>query len=82
MATTKEDITEWLHRGQEKKATHMLVVCDTFSWEDYPIFVMPGQDARKIAEANNGPNMTKLMEVYKLSDDWQKQLNQRRCFNY
>jgi hypothetical protein len=82
MATTREDIIDWLHQGREKKATHVLVVCDTFDWTDYPVFVMSGEDARKRAEENNGPNMTKLMEVYKLSDDWQTQLDQRRCFNY
>ncbi len=82
MTTTREDITGWLHRGQEKGATHMLVVCDTFDWSDYPVFIMLGQDARKLADANNGPNMTKLMEVYKLSMDWATQLNERRSFNY
>ena len=82
MATTREDITGWLHRGQEKGASHVLVVCDTFDWSDYPVFVMPGQDVRKAAEENNGPNMTKLMEVYKLEDDWETQLNQHRSFNY
>lgn len=82
MGTTRDDITQWLHRGQEKGATHMLVVCDTFDWSDYPVFVMPGEDARKRADENNGPNMTKLMEVYKLSEDWHTQLDQRRSFNY
>lgn len=80
--TTKADITRWLHRGQEKGATHVLVVCDTFDHSDYPVYVMPGEDARKRADENNGPNMTRLMEVYKLSDDWQTQLDQRRSFNY
>lgn len=82
MPATREDIIRWLHRGQEKGATHMLVVCDTFDWSDFPVYVMPGQDARKEADSRNGPNMTKLMEVYKLSDDWQTQLDQHRCFNY
>lgn len=54
MGTTREDITGWLHRGQEKGATHMIVVCDTFDWSDYPVFVMPGEAAREIAEKNNG----------------------------
>lgn len=82
MGTSRDDITQWLHQGQAKGATHMIVVCDTFDWSDYPVFVMPGQDARQIAKQNDGPNMTKLMEVYKLSDDWQTQLDQRRCHNY
>jgi hypothetical protein len=82
MGTTREDITSWLHRGREKGATHVLVVCDTFDWSDYPVFVMPGEDARAIADKNNGPNMTKLMEVYKLDMDWHTQLSERRSFNY
>lgn len=82
MATTRDDIRGWLHRGKEKGATHMLVVCDAFDYGDYPVFVMPGQDAKKVADENNGPNMTKLMEVYKLSEDWERQLNALRSFNY
>ena len=82
MTTTRGEITQWLHEGQEKKATHMLVVCDTLDWYDYPVYVMPGEDVKSVADKNNGPNMTKLMEVYKLSDDWQTQLDRRRCFNF
>ena len=82
MLTTRENIRGWLHRGQKNGATHVLVVCDTFDYGDYPVFVMPGQDVRKIADENNGPNMTKLMEIYKLSEDWDTQLSQFRSFNY
>lgn len=82
MPTTQSDIRDWLERGKKKGATHMLVVCDTFDWSDYPVFVMPHEDARKVADDNNGRNMTKLMEVYKISDDWNKQLSEHRSFNY
>lgn len=82
MPTTKDDIRNWLERGKQKGASHMLVVCDTFDWSDYPVFVMPGEDARKRGDENNGPNMTKLMEVYKLDMDWDNQLNAGRSFNY
>lgn len=82
MPTTQDDIRNWLKRAP-KGATHMLVVCDTFDYSDYPKFVMPGEDVRKIADANNGPNMTKLMEVYNLSIDLEKQVaGGKRAFNY
>jgi hypothetical protein len=80
--TTQDDIRGWLQRGKDKGATHVLVVCDTFDWSDYPVFVMPGENLREKADKNNGPNMTKLMEVYKLDMDWNEQLNQVRSFNY
>ncbi len=79
--TTQDDIRAWLKRAPEG-ATHMLVICDTFDWDDYPKFIMPGQDVRKIADENNGPNMTKLMEVYNLSMDLEPQIAAPRSFNY
>ena len=68
MAASKEDIVGWVKEGAKKKgATHVLIVCDTFDYEDYPVYVMAGQDVRKVASENNGPNMTRLMEVYSLT---------------
>ena len=82
MPTSRDDIKGWLECGKKEGATHMCVVCDTFDWSDYPVFVRPDQDAREVAKQNNGPNMTKLMEVYRLDMDWDQQLNQQRSFNY
>jgi hypothetical protein len=81
MNTTPDTIREWLKQGQEQHATHMLVVCDTYDWEDYPVYVSPEEDVQKVIEANNGPNMTKLMECYNLSIDIQMQLNEFRAFH-
>lgn len=82
MAASREDIKRWLETAKEKGATHVVVVCDTFDWDDYPVYVMPGEDARKIAEANNGPNMTKLMEVYNMAMPVDQQMSAHRVFNY
>ncbi len=82
MATSQNDIRQWLKEAKAEGATHMLVVCDTFDWSDYPVSVMPDQDVRKRAEENSGPNMTKLMEVYNLSMDLEAQLKEQRSFNY
>jgi hypothetical protein len=82
MGTTKADIREWLERGREKGATHVIVVCDTFDWDDYPVFVQPDQDAREVATSYDRRNMQKLMEVYRLDMDWDAQLNASRSFNY
>jgi len=82
MAATRQDIERWIRVGQEKGATHVIIVCDTFDYEDYPVYVMPGEDARKIANKNNGPNMTKLMEVYNLAMDVDAQLKQYRAMNF
>ena len=68
MAATREDIVRWVQEGAKTPdATHVLIVCDCYDYEDYPVVVVRGQDVRVVAAANNGPNMTKLMEVYSLT---------------
>ena len=72
--TTKSLIKEWLERGKSEGATHVIVMCDTFDYDDYPVMVMPDQDAREEVEKRDGKNMAKLMEVYNLSMDWTEQI--------
>jgi hypothetical protein len=68
MAATKADLVRWVKEAAKKKnVTHVVIVCDTFDYEDYPVEVLKGQDVREVAKANNGPNMTRLMEVYSLT---------------
>jgi hypothetical protein len=73
MAATREDIKEWFERGVEIQATHMVVMVDTFDWDDYPVYIMPGQDPRYEVS---------VMEVYNLVKPMQAQLDERRNFNY
>jgi len=82
MGTSKEDIKEWIKCGQDKKATHLIIVCDTFDWEDYPVYVMSGEDARTKYNHYHGPNMQKVMEVYNLQKDIDKQLGQYRSLEF
>lgn len=80
--TTRKEISGWFDIGVAKGATHMLVVCDTYDWEDYPVYVAKHEDVHSVAARNSGPNMTKLMEVYNLAMDKERQLVQHRAFNY
>jgi hypothetical protein len=82
MGTSKEDIRRWIKSGQEQGATHLIVVCDTFDWEDYPVYVMPTDDVQKKYASYNGPNMQKVMEVYNLKKDIEKQVSQYRAFEF
>lgn len=78
--TSKEEIQGWIKRGQDQGATHMIVVCDTYDWEDYPVYVMPNEDIHKQIASYSGPNMQRVMEVYNLQKDINTQLNQYRAF--
>lgn len=83
MAASNSDIGFWFDRLKAEGATHMVVVCDTFDYEDYPVPVKPGQSARDVAKQYDGENMQQVMEVYNLSMDRNTQVNTRaRVFNY
>lgn len=80
--TTREEISQWFDRGVNDKATHLLVVCDTFDYEDYPVFVAEGENVRKVFEEYNNHKMQRVMEVYSLSQPKEEQLAEFRCFRF
>jgi hypothetical protein len=82
MAASKEDISGWFDEGVKKKCTHMIVVCDTYDWDDYPVFVTVNENVKTIYEQYNGKNMQKVMEVYDLKKDKKLQLGSGRVFNF
>lgn len=83
MAATKQDISSWLDRGVKEGATHMIVVCDTYDYDDYPKYVSGSADFvhRKVAEVN-AQSMQRVMEVYNLSVSKVSQLAEHRAFNF
>jgi hypothetical protein len=84
MRTSLEDIRRWFKTGVEEKATHMIIVCDTFHWEDYPVYVSDKEDVKEqMKEYNPEINMQKIMEVYDLRKSMEEQLKPgTRVFNY
>lgn len=83
MAATREDITRWFNDGKVRGYTHMIVVCDTFDYEDAPVYVLSDAEGARIAEKEEAAKpMQKVMEVYKLSAPLGEQINRFRCFNY
>lgn len=80
MGTSREDILGWLDRGFKQMARWMIVATDTFDYGDYPVFVgdsIPAfwkeYDRLKVA------SMTKIMEVYDLSQSTDEQLAEHRA---
>lgn len=80
--TTKEEIRSWLDEGKKQDSTHMLVVCDTYDWEDYPVYVKPIEDVNKKIAEYSDPNMAqKIMEVYSYALDLEEQLKEHRAYH-
>lgn len=65
--TSRETLEQWFNRGVERKATHMIVVCDTFSYDDYPVYVLDAGQLENAKSQYDGVNMQRIMETYDLS---------------
>lgn len=65
-ATTREEREQWIKSGIESGATHLVVFCDSFSYEDFPVAVMPGQDVAQVQRKHLETPMTRVMEVIDL----------------
>lgn len=82
LATSREDIQRYFEYGVSHGATHLMVVCDQFDWEDYPVYVKPEENVREKYAEYNAKDMQHVMEVYNLSMDMTAQLNEHRAFNF
>ena len=82
MAATQVDIRRWFETAKEQNATHLIVACDTWDWDDYPVYVDKSQDVRKEERRIQSSEMQKVMEVYNINMDMESQLREYRSFNY
>ena len=78
----KNEIKEIVMEGATGEYSHVLICCDTFDYEDYPVYVKYGEDIRKVIEShNNSQNMSRVMEVYNYNLDLERQLNESMAYH-
>jgi len=77
--TTKQEISRWFDEGVDEGADYMFVVCDTFDYEDYPIYCSTKEFDKQHKQHNNN-NMQRIMEIYDLKADKEEQMKERRTF--
>lgn len=78
--TTRDEIQRYFEAGASQGRSHLLMVCDTYDHDDYPVYTDTEEQARRYVESP-GP-LQRVMEVYNLSKDMASQLGKLRCFEY
>ena len=63
MTASYGDVLNWEALAKEQGATHIISVCDTFDWDDYPVYVMPGQDVDEVVARYLEKDMQIVNEV-------------------
>ena len=79
--TTKKQISDWFENGKKEGASYMIVVCDTYDYDEYPFYVYPSESVNECISYCNRSPMQQIMEVYDLNMEKNKQLSEYRSFN-
>jgi hypothetical protein len=81
MATSKEEIGFWVRGAKASGARWLLIVCDTFDYEDYPVKIKAEENFWIRYKEYNMENMQRVMEVYDLEMDLKSQLAEKRAWH-
>jgi hypothetical protein len=82
MSATRQDIDRWFEAGLSSGATHMIVVCDTYDYENYPVYVNKNEDVEEKVKLYEQKDMQSIEEIYNLSMSKEEQFNECRAFHY
>ena len=76
----KYEVINAFKEGVEMGATRMAIICDTFDWEDFPIYDVYPDYKGTLSRAERRENMLQLMETYDLTADIDEQMARYRNF--
>jgi hypothetical protein len=80
LTANKGDISLWFDEGVADGRDYMIVVCDTWDYDDYPVYA-DRADFWTAYGQHDGKNMQTIMEVYDLHKAKLPQLKQTRTRN-
>jgi hypothetical protein len=73
MKEPTEQIREWFDKGKAQGATHLLVFCDTFNFEQYPVYVFAPETWDAVVKCKDNVNMQRVEERYDLAQGFEPQ---------
>ncbi len=76
----KQEIRRMFENGVKMGAKRMAIICDTFEWEDYPVYDCFPDYEWNVSRAERRENMLLLMETYDLTADIDEQMARYRNF--
>ena len=67
---------DWIEEGKRRGATHVVVMLDTLSHEEFPLYVMPGELVLDLVSDNSASGVG-LLRIYNLALDFDEQCDPR-----
>ena len=69
MAATREDVDGWIKYAKKNGYKFIVSVCDTYDWDDYPVYCKDEERLTDEYNHHNGSNMQKINEVIRIDGD-------------
>ena len=66
---TKDDIARWINYAKQEKYEFIISVCDTFDYEDYPVYCKDKKELKEKFVHYDGVNMQQINEVIHIKDE-------------
>jgi len=69
MAASREEVNGWILKAKKEGFKYIISVCDTFDYDDYPVYCKNGNElaAKKIYYSE--ADMQRINEVITINDD-------------
>lgn len=69
MAATREEVDGWIKEAKENSIGYIISVCDTFDFDDYPVFCKGIKELDEKFVFYDGVNMQKVNEIIRINAD-------------
>ena len=69
MAATREDVDRWINMAKKDKNKFIISVCDTWDYEDYPVFCKDLDELYSSYPEYSGKNMQRVNEIIRINED-------------
>lgn len=68
MAASRKDVDRWIKTAKKEKQKFIISVCDTFDYDDYPVYCSDEKEIKKEIP-NHQINMQRINEIIRINDD-------------
>ena len=83
MTATRKEIKGWVDElFANPEYTHLVVACDTWDYDNYPVFVKQGEDVREVYNEHVKGDFNKVDEVYSRNHDRDEQMREWRALHF
>jgi len=69
MAATRQEVDSWINMAKESGCKFILSVCDTYDWDDYPVFFKSKELLEEKYWEYEGKRMQRVNEIIRINDD-------------